>query len=68
MLELLKYGNFLEYLLFSDELSIHFLDGDLFSCSDVFPTVNFTVRTLTYAILLSEDILTHLYFYFVVHK
>ena len=55
-------------LLFSYELTIHFFDGDLFAIENIFAFVNFAEGTLSDAIFLCEDIISHLNFNLLVHS
>lgn len=65
--QLFENGDLSTDLLLSYQLIVHFLDGDLSTPADVPTPVDFPIRPLPNAIFLSENIVSHLYFYIFVH-
>ena len=68
MFKLLKNGNFSTNFLLSYKLTIHLLYGNLFSIENVFTFVNFSKRTLSDTVFLSENVVSHLNLDLVVHQ
>ena len=66
--KLFQDSDFLTNFLLGNELAIHLFNGDLFASKYILPFVNLPKGALANAIFFSEDVVSHLYLYLVIHS